>query len=188
MKRERGGAAGSSSSAKLDRKTVERNRRLYMKGLCCKLTSLIPSHHFKPTKDMLSQLDQLDQATNYIVELRERVERLKTRKNEATLSIKDDKEGSVIAKDLTTSLRSPMMEFRDLGSCLELLLISGMQKKFTLSEIISLLHEEGAEVVSVNLSTHDNMIFHTLHAQAKSSRLGVETSRIWERLQELMLL
>ncbi|KAI4326702.1 hypothetical protein MLD38_031989 [Melastoma candidum] len=30
---------------KPDRKTVERNRRIHMKGLCFKLSSLIPPHH-----------------------------------------------------------------------------------------------------------------------------------------------
>ncbi|KAF5933285.1 hypothetical protein HYC85_029456 [Camellia sinensis] len=40
----------SSTPEKLDRKTVERNRRIHMKALCVKLTSLIPPNHFKPSK------------------------------------------------------------------------------------------------------------------------------------------
>lgn len=39
-----------SESSRPDRKTVERNRRIHMKGLCFKLASLIPSHHFKHSK------------------------------------------------------------------------------------------------------------------------------------------
>lgn len=39
---------GESSS--LDRKTVERNRRIHMKGLCLKLASLLPPHVCKPSK------------------------------------------------------------------------------------------------------------------------------------------
>lgn len=46
-------AASSPSSGnrnKLDRKTVERNRRIHMKGLCLRLTSLVPPHYFKPSR------------------------------------------------------------------------------------------------------------------------------------------
>ncbi|GAB4845649.1 hypothetical protein Ancab_039050 [Ancistrocladus abbreviatus] len=182
------GAGGSSaSSAKLDRKTVERNRRIQMKGLCFGLTSLIPPHHFKPSKEMLSQHDQLEQATSYITQLRERVEQLKRKKEEAMSSNKRAKHNQVQddRKAATEDMPLPVIKLRDFGSCLEFVLISGLQKRFMLYEVISVLQEEGAEVVSVNFSTSGNKVFHTLHAQVKSSRVGIEISRICERLHEL---
>ena len=36
-----------SETAKLERKTVERNRRIHMKGLCFKLASIIPHRNSK---------------------------------------------------------------------------------------------------------------------------------------------
>lgn len=41
---------GSGNGNKLDRKTVERNRRIHMKGLCLRLTSLVPPHYFNPSR------------------------------------------------------------------------------------------------------------------------------------------
>jgi hypothetical protein len=43
----------NSESSRLDRKTVERNRRIHMKDLCLKLASLLPPHLFKPSKVFL---------------------------------------------------------------------------------------------------------------------------------------
>lgn len=53
MKNSKNNSTPSSSNSpekKLDRKTVERNRRIHMKGLCFKLTSLVPLQHFQPSK------------------------------------------------------------------------------------------------------------------------------------------
>lgn len=41
---------GAETSLKLDRKTIEKNRRVHMKSLCSKLVSLIPPSHFKISK------------------------------------------------------------------------------------------------------------------------------------------
>ncbi|KAJ9163734.1 hypothetical protein P3X46_023368 [Hevea brasiliensis] len=173
----------NSESQKLDRKTVERNRRIHMKGLCFKLASLIPSHHFKHSKDMLSQQDQLDHAAAYIKHLRERIEKLK--------KIKEQALGSLGANNNTMDammmgLRLPMIELREMGSSIEVILISGLKKNFMLYEVITILEEEGAEVVSASFSTVGDKVFHTVHAQVKICRVGVETSRVCQRLQELI--
>ncbi|KAA8540832.1 hypothetical protein F0562_024795 [Nyssa sinensis] len=174
----------NSSLEKPDRKTVERNRRIHMKGLCFKLTSLIPPHHFKPSKDLLSQQDQLNQAASYIKQLKEKIEELKVRKEVAIRNINGTSNN--IIDPTMTGLRLPLVELRDLGSSVEVLLISGLKKNFMLYEIISVLEEEGAEVVSASFSTVGDQVFHTLHAQVKVSRVGVDTSSIYQRLQELI--
>ncbi|CAL5372605.1 unnamed protein product [Camellia sinensis] len=182
--RERMKKSKSSSPEKLDRKLVERNRRIHMKGLCFKLTSLIPPHHFRPSKDMLSQQDQLDQAAEYIKQLKERIEELKARR---TLAMANTNETNKNIKDtMMFGLRLPVVELKDLGSSLEVVLISGLEKNFMLYEVISVLEDEGAEVVSTSVSTMGDRVFHTLHAQVKVTRVGVETSRVCQRLHELV--
>ncbi|KAM6569938.1 hypothetical protein CsatB_017923 [Cannabis sativa] len=207
----------TSSNNKLDRKTIEKNRRIHMKGLCFKLASLVPSHH---PKEMLTQQDQLDLAASYITQLRERIDKLKKRKEEAimmpppTSSIAskvginsggcssssggDNNNNNMMInrnyvvlddamRPTTTKMTMlPVIELKDMGCSIEVVLISGLHKNFMLYEIISVLEQEGAEVVSASLSVVDDKIFHTLHAQVKLSRVGVETSRVWQRLQDLI--
>ncbi|PON61104.1 Basic helix-loop-helix transcription factor [Parasponia andersonii] len=187
----------TETTSKLDRKTIEKNRRIHMKGLCFKLASLVPSRHSKET---LTQQDQLALAASYITHLRERVEKLKARKEQAmkehhlpsSTSRGSNKRRNDDVFDHTTrpigslSTKLPMIELKDLGCGIELVLISGLQKNFMLYEVISVFEEEGAEVVSASFSVVDDKIFHTLHAQVKLSRVGVETSRVWQRLQDLI--
>ncbi|KAJ6418286.1 hypothetical protein OIU84_001625 [Salix udensis] len=173
---------GESSS--LDRKTVERNRRIHMKGLCLKLASLLPPHVCKPTKDMLSQQDQLELAACYIKQLRERVEGLQRAKEEQATTA--PRASSSAMTSLMIGLSLPVVELRDFGSSIEVVLISGLNKNFMFYEVINVLGEEGAEVVSASYSTVGDKVFHTIHAQVRFSRVGVETSRVWKRLQELI--
>ncbi|KAG8388608.1 hypothetical protein BUALT_Bualt02G0143200 [Buddleja alternifolia] len=81
----------------------------------------------------------------------------------------------------------PILQIQDSGSNLEVVLISGVRKNFKLHEIISIVQEEGAEVINVSLSHNGDKIFHTIQAQVKVSRVGVDSSRICERIQELMI-
>ncbi|KAK4479315.1 hypothetical protein RD792_014826 [Penstemon davidsonii] len=141
-----------------------------MKNLCYQLVSLIPPHHFNPPKDFLSQQDQLEQAAYYIKKLRERIEELRRRKSE------------------NPNHHHHVLKLRDLGgSSLEVIFISGLiRKNIMLHQIIAILEQGGAEVVTVTISKIGDKIFHTLHAQAKVSRVGVDTTRICERFQELI--
>ncbi|KAK6924861.1 Myc-type, basic helix-loop-helix (bHLH) domain [Dillenia turbinata] len=172
------------SNTKLDRKIVERNRRIQMKGLCSQLASLVPSHYFKTSKATLAQRDQVDIATTYIMHLKERIEELKKKKQRLTM---DNEQGGLDPSDsMRIGLQLPMLEIRDYGFGLEVNLISGLRKNFMLYEVINVLEEEGASVVSASLSTVGNKVFHTLHAQVKTVRVGIVTSRVCKRLQELV--
>ncbi|OMO81484.1 hypothetical protein CCACVL1_12387, partial [Corchorus capsularis] len=156
---------GAVQASKPDRKTIERNRRIQMKSLCFKLASLIPHHRFKSSKEIVSQQDQLDLAAVYIKYMRETIEKLKEMKEQLIKSM----EGSncIMNKNGTAAvgLSFPVVELRDLGSSIEVILISGLNKNFMLYEAISILEQEGAEVVSASFSTVGGKIFHTLHAQ-----------------------
>ncbi|XP_031403237.1 transcription factor bHLH167-like isoform X1 [Punica granatum] len=137
--------------------------------------------------DMLSQQDQLDFAAAYIKQLRDRIDGLKRRKELAMISngLNCSGNGGSPNPMANVGVKLPVIELREWESGLEVSLISGVDKNFMLYEVISILHEEGAEVVSASFSTIGDKIFHTLHAQVRISRVGIETSRIWERLQEL---
>lgn len=110
---------------------------------------------------MLPQQDQLDQATTYIKKVREKVETLKRKIQIA----RGTRESNSPKTSMSTSIKSPVIEVKELGPSLEVILISGLTKNFTLYEVISIAEEEGAEVVSANFSTFGNNVFHTIHAQ-----------------------
>ena len=58
---------------------------------------------------------------------------------------------------------SPVVSLRDLGFILELCMISGLNEKFMLHEVINVLLEEAAEVVDVSYSTVGHRIFYTIY-------------------------
>ncbi|XP_010251286.1 PREDICTED: uncharacterized protein LOC104593221 isoform X2 [Nelumbo nucifera] len=170
-------------STKPDRKTIERNRRIHMKRLCFKLDALIPKHQ-NVYRDATNQRDRLDRAASYIMQLRERIEELKERR-QLVMCIKG------INRNMRDSMKIddvglPVLELRDSGPNLEVVLISGLNKSFTFYEIICVLEEEGAEVVNASFACVGDRIFHTIHAQVKCSRVGIETSTVSERLKEVV--
>ncbi|XP_027169385.1 transcription factor bHLH162-like [Coffea eugenioides] len=173
----------NDASTKIDRKTVERNRRIRMKGLIHELTSLVPPQHFVPSKELLSQRDQIDQVAAYIMQLRERVENLK--KSKELVKSKIETKGTKSRNSAIPGSSIPIVKIREIGSNLEVVLVTGSRKNFALHEVILVLEEQGVEVVSISISTMDDKICHILHAQVKVSRLGVDTSTIYDKLQKL---
>ncbi|KAM0932933.1 putative transcription factor bHLH family [Dioscorea sansibarensis] len=168
----------ATEGSKMERKTVEKNRRLRMKRLCSQLSSLIPKDELPHTKEVLTQPDHLEQAAKYIKELKERLEKLKEQRRGMMMN-------NIEGMDTGCSL--PVIEVRHLDSTLEVLLISGIHSKtFMFHEVISLLEEEGAEVLNANFSVVGDKIFHTIHSKAVSSRIGLDTTRVSERLRQLV--
>ncbi|KAL1357169.1 hypothetical protein HN51_009140 [Arachis hypogaea] len=179
----------SNEPSKLDRKTIERNRRIHMKSLCFKLTSLIPPNHrftqYSKSKETLTQQDQLDLAARYIKHMRERIEELKKQKQHVMMESKNNNNNTIMCKNMDTKL--PLLELREFGSGIEVVLVCGLRNKtFMLYEVINVLEEEGAEVVTASFSTVGDKIFYIVHAQDKIARVGVETSRVHERLQKFI--
>uniref|UniRef100_A0A0E0JD66 BHLH domain-containing protein n=1 Tax=Oryza punctata TaxID=4537 RepID=A0A0E0JD66_ORYPU len=181
-----GGNCYSSSSSKMERKDVEKNRRLHMKGLCLKLSSLIPSatarrhHHYSSssssTKETVTQLDHLEQAAAYIKQLKGRIEELKKRKQQAAAS--------------SNGGGMPVVEVRCQDGTLDVVVVSEereREKAVRLHEVIGVLEEEGAEVVNASFSVVGDKIFYTLHSQALCSRIGLDASRVSHRLRTLLL-
>uniref|UniRef100_A0A8R7TQ32 BHLH domain-containing protein n=2 Tax=Triticum urartu TaxID=4572 RepID=A0A8R7TQ32_TRIUA len=192
-----GGVVGGCSASKMERKDVEKNRRLHMKGLCLKLSSLVPpsSAHYSSTsssppssnKDAATQLDQLDSAAAYIKQLRPRIDHLKRRKQAA---LTGGCSSSVSAGDYkgapSTSTALPVIEVRcQDGSALDVALASEAGRPFRLHEVIAVLEQEGAEVVSASFSVVGDKIFYTVHSQALCPRIGLDAGRIAQRLRGL---
>ncbi|CAL9088807.1 unnamed protein product [Musa textilis] len=169
--------SGGGANCKVERKTAEKYRRMHMKSLCDKLSSIIPKEHRTIAKDVLTQQDNFDQATSYIKTLRERIERLKQRKLMQT---------SRVRNDMTMRFPSPIVEVRHQDLNLEILLISDLNKRFMFREVVNVIEEEGAEVVNASFSIVGDKIYHTIHSQAVSSRIGLEASRVYKRLKDLI--
>ncbi|VAH55742.1 unnamed protein product [Triticum turgidum subsp. durum] len=187
---------GGCSGSKMERKDVEKNRRLHMKGLCLKLSSLVPpssTHHLRhysstcssppsSNKDAATQLDQLDSAAAYIKQLRGRIDHLKRRK-QAALSGCSSSVSAGDYKSQTASL--PVIEVRHQDGTLDVALASESGRPFRLHEVIAVLEQEGAEVVSASFSVVGDKIFYTVHSQALCPRIGLDAGRVAQRLRGL---
>ncbi|KAI3971411.1 hypothetical protein MKW92_029190 [Papaver armeniacum] len=196
--------SSSASAAAIDRKTIEKNRRIHMKSLCFKLVSLIPptsaDHQNHSSKKDIPQTDLIDQAANYIQEQRKRIDKLKRKKDlltttslpSTTNNTKNDDmdihcgdqdiitSNAVVAATSTCSsnasketgdnlLNLPILQVRDLDTnTLEVVLITGINKHFMYYQLITVLEEEGAEVVNASFATVSDKIFYTVHSQVNS--------------------
>lgn len=112
----------------------------------------------------MSQQDHLDQTAAYIKELKERIDELKAKKELLSPTSMDRNMSSSISAPFTV----PVVELRELGSSnIEVVVVSGLDKNFRLCDIISVLHEEGTDVINMNISRVGDRVFHTLHAQVQ---------------------
>ncbi|KAF2620075.1 hypothetical protein F2Q68_00040607 [Brassica cretica] len=67
------------------------------------------------------------------------------------------------------------------------LLIDLNMKRVMLHQLLSVFEEEGAEVMNANTQKlNDRMIIYTIIAQAIISRIGIDPSRIEERVRDII--
>ncbi|KAI9377192.1 hypothetical protein POPTR_019G034700v4 [Populus trichocarpa] len=155
------------SSTKTERKVSEKNRRNQMKTLYSKLNSLLPD---KESTEKQPLPDQIDEAISYIKSLEEKLEKTKEKKESLTFA----------------TSKSPKLKIQETGSALEIVFTSGLDNQFLFYEIISILHEEGVEVVSANSQALGDSFFHVVHAQMKESADGLGAARVTGRLNRLI--
>ncbi|CAN1846062.1 Transcription factor bHLH168 [Linum perenne] len=134
---------------------------------------------------LLSQPDQVDHAAAYIKKLSQRIEKL-NKKKEDLLAASTSRHHGGTSRAREATPRNAVVEVNESGPSIEVTLVSGVQKSFMLHEVLSIIEEEGAEVVSANFSTVGSKTFHTIHARVRICRVGVETSRVRQRLQEII--
>ncbi|XP_076933263.1 transcription factor bHLH162-like [Bidens hawaiensis] len=166
-------------SKKMERKIIEKNRRIHMKQLCFKLNSLVPSLSSQHSK-LFTQESQFDHSIAYIEQLRKRIQVLKNKRNEALRSanqksnplcnVTDDwSTWSCGGATISTPPTLPStLEVQDLDGGLKVLLIVGLERKILFPEIINIVEEGGAEVVKGGYTTIDDKVIYTLHAKVRN--------------------
>ncbi|XP_044495989.1 transcription factor bHLH162-like isoform X2 [Mangifera indica] len=174
------------NSSRTDRKTIERNRRNRMKALYAKLNSLVP--HQTPTEATSSLPDQLDKAANYIKRLQMNLEKMKDWKDSLMgIENRPCSRTSMSSGRTMEGFRSPQIEVHEMGSAMEVVLTTGLDFQFMFNEMIRLIHEEGAEIVSASFSVVHDSVFHTIHSKVgDSDQVGNETARISEKLKKFV--
>ncbi|XP_023635394.1 transcription factor bHLH162 isoform X2 [Capsella rubella] len=178
----------AQSRRSVDRKTIEKNRRMQMKSLYSELISLLP-HHSSRTSALP---DQLDEAANYIKKLQVNVEKKRERKRKLVATTTFEKlnsAGSSLASssvDVSVPKRLPKIEIQEMGSILHIFLVTSLEHKFMFGEIIRVLTEElGAEITHAGYSIVDDAVFHTLHCKVEECDYGAR-SQIPERLEKFV--
>ncbi|CAL9211594.1 unnamed protein product [Musa hybrid cultivar] len=182
----------SRVSARLDRKTVEKNRRIHMKALCAKLVSLLPASASQVSlsgkaeeittirnESVAATLpNQLDEAINYIKAMQETLERMKKRKKLLMwcAGIGKDEEN--------TCLRVPKMEVQDLNSGLRVIAISSTcDHRLKFSEAVRIVEEaEGNEIITASYAVVGDAAFHTIESMATGNGIG-EADKVLESLK-----
>ncbi|KAK9936386.1 hypothetical protein M0R45_013231 [Rubus argutus] len=158
-----------SGSSRIDRKTAEKIRREQMKALFAKLKSTLQPH--QSSREVASLPDQLDKAVNYIRKLQINLEKMREKKDSlmrvAKITNNNDNAGFVGGKTVG-GLKSPQITVCEIGSALEVVLITGLDCQFTFAESIRVLHEEGADIVNASFSVVEDTIFHTIHSKITS--------------------
>ncbi|GMJ03347.1 hypothetical protein HRI_004003900 [Hibiscus trionum] len=150
------------SSAKVERKIIEKNRRNHMKNLYSKLNSLLPLHD---SKEPLSLPDQIDEAVSYIKSLKTRLNEYKERKE----SLMGRKRSYTCTNDTeaetSISLKSPVLKINEHGSAMEVVLTTGTDSHFMFHDMICILNQHGAELLNASFFVIGDTVFHVVHAE-----------------------
>ncbi|PSR89764.1 Transcription factor bHLH36 like [Actinidia chinensis var. chinensis] len=171
----------SSSPPKIERRLIEKNRRNHMKGLYSKLYSMLPNHS---SKEAVPLPDQIHEAVNYIKSLQAKLE--KSKKKKETLSSTTKRPHTCTNDQSLPTVKSPKIEIHEMGQALNVTLVTGHDNKFIFHEIIRLIHEDGAEVLSANFSVIGDSIFHAVHAKAGEFGPNFVAARVSNRLKEFV--
>ncbi|KAL9329354.1 hypothetical protein ACSQ67_004357 [Phaseolus vulgaris] len=160
------------SSSKSDRKFVERDRRSQMKDLFSKLNSVLPH---QSSRERISRPDQIGEATDYIKNLQIKLEKMKEKKSNLT-DIERSRNDS-----MNMGVKSSQFKIQQMGSTLEVVLVTGLDCQFIFNETIRILQEEGSDIVNASYTVVENAVFHTIHCQVDESANGA--LRISEKLK-----
>lgn len=89
----------------------------------------------------------MEQASDYITKTEERIKELK-RKRDLAMGVEGINRSTNDGMMVNSTL--PIINISDSGSTLKVVLICGLNKNVMLSDVITVLEEEGPEVVSAN--------------------------------------
>ncbi|XP_028550016.1 transcription factor bHLH162-like [Dendrobium catenatum] len=167
---------------KMDRKTVEKLRRMQMKALCLKLANLIPQDYLSKVFIQLF-IHSVHQLVLSIFPLTH-THSLDLYPPNNLLRCSDI--SSICREGEILEFKFPVVEVRHQDQNLEVLLISSLKKRIALHEVIRIVEDGGADVVNASFSIVGNKIIHTIHCQAISSRIGLDASKVSKRLLQLI--
>ncbi|XP_022008773.1 uncharacterized protein LOC110908182 [Helianthus annuus] len=158
--------------------TKEKLRRDRMKDLYSTLATLL---HLQPY-ERKSLPEFLDQATTSLKRWKERVERLKVKKEELQKEINVKGE---------SSNKEPRLQVVRVTESVDLKLEVNMilmvnNKRVVPFEVLRVIEEGGADITSSSFCTIGDRIYCTVHAQAFQARLGFDAKLIESRLMELV--
>ncbi|XWS07861.1 hypothetical protein CRYUN_Cryun41cG0029200 [Craigia yunnanensis] len=139
----------------MNRNLAERERRSNMRNLFSRLFSLLP-----PQTTRILIPDMVELATVYINHCQRRLEELRQRK----MQLEEANKEEITSEPMI----SPVLNIIDSNSTMEVNLITGSEMKLALSDIISTIKEEGAEVLSVTYNNTRNMNILSIHCRRKT--------------------
>ncbi|KAL8246115.1 hypothetical protein R6Q59_007331 [Mikania micrantha] len=169
---------GSSSSHTLP-SVKEKQRRDRMKDLFSILATLL---HLEPYESK-SLPEFVELATTTLIHLKERVEGLKARKEQLEREV--NQFGDQSSNTNPRLLLIQVTESMDMKLEINLIFMVS-NKKVVPFEVLRVVEEGGAKVMSSNFSTHGHQIHFIIHAQAFQARLGFDAKLIESRLMELI--
>ncbi|XP_048422445.1 transcription factor bHLH162-like [Pyrus x bretschneideri] len=186
--------ASQSSSTKIERRVVEKNRRNLMKLLYSNLFSLLPNQN---PKEPLTLPEQIDEAINYIKSKESKLQKSREKKeslvgtrkrSHATSFINaESMEPKNLSIESVRSTKAPQIQIHETGSTVEVVLTTGLDNhQFIFYEIIRILDEEQADVVHAGFSTLGDTVFHVVRAEMHKSVLDFGAARITEKLNRFV--
>ncbi|KAG2410164.1 Transcription factor bHLH162 Basic helix-loop-helix protein [Vigna angularis] len=137
------------SSSTSDRKLVERNRRNQMKDLFSKLNSVLPH---QSSREGISRPDQIGEAIDYIKNLQIKLEKMKEKKSNLTDIVRSR------TASMNMELKSPQFKIQQMGSVLEVVLVTGLDFHFIFNETIRVLQEEGSDIVNASYTVVEESV------------------------------
>ncbi|ERN20486.1 hypothetical protein AMTR_s00068p00166340 [Amborella trichopoda] len=170
-------------SAKPERKTIEKLRRMNMKALFSKLMALTPQ---QSSKEAISMPDRLGEVIEYIKNFEKNIEVLKEERDMLK------KKGVKIEEEEGVGVRKnsylPIIKVQALGSSVEVSIVVEVcsSDRFRIHDVVLALQEEGAEIVNANFNTMDDKMIAVLHCQVSDYRVGFDTGRVYEKLRTLV--
>lgn len=117
----------------------------------------------------LSLPGRLEKAVDYINETEDRIRELKNRKINLAMGIGRIDRDMSCENAITINSKLPMVEVSDSGSTLNVVLISSLNKNVMLQDVITVLEEEGAEVLSASQYFGADRCLHVLHSQVATN-------------------
>ncbi|KAL6006957.1 hypothetical protein ACLOJK_032453 [Asimina triloba] len=139
----------------------------------------------KGTKVELTQLEQVDLAIEYIRKLKVNIEELRRKRDSMIGSGGSTKD---VGEVMMMKPRSPqpVVEVRDFGSTLGVIIITESDRKFKTSNVVTILEEQGVDVMSVSVSSMDDKLIQIINCQATISGVGFESESVSQELKKLV--